>query len=72
MQTRLSSLTESCLNTASGFVVSWLVWVYIVVPYWNLPVRAADNLAITGMFTVVSIARTYVWRRLFNRSARRA
>ena len=40
MQTRLSSLTESCLNTASGFVVSWLVWVYIVVPYWNLPVRA--------------------------------
>jgi hypothetical protein len=41
--------------------------VWIVVPVWNLPVRPIDNLGITGLFTVVSVIRSYVWRRIFNR-----
>ena len=32
-----------------------------------LPVRPIDNLGITGLFTVVSVIRSYVWRRIFNR-----
>lgn len=65
-QTRRGSLIEACLNTASGFLVSLLVWTFIVVPVWNLPVTQSENLAITALFTAVSVARSYVWRRIFN------
>ena len=66
-QSKLGSITEACLNTASGFIVSLAVWTWVVVPVWRLPVTMHENLTITGLFTVISIARSYVWRRLFNR-----
>lgn len=65
MQTRKSSLIEQLLNVGSGFIISLLVWTYIVVPVWNIDVSMGDNLAITALFTIVSIARGYAWRRLF-------
>jgi hypothetical protein len=67
MQTQAQSMIESLLNIGSGFFISLAVWVWIVVPVWNLPVRPIDNLGITGLFTVVSVIRSYVWRRIFNR-----
>lgn len=54
------------LNIGSGFFVSLVLWSLVVVPVWNLPVRMGDNLAITLLFTVVSVIRSYVWRRIFN------
>lgn len=65
-QTKLESLLESLVNTASGFVVSLLVWSWIVVPVWKIPVSMGQNLAITALFTVVSVIRSYIWRRFFN------
>ena len=65
-QSRTASLLEAALNVCSGFFVSLLVWSLIVVPYWNLPVNMAENLQITLLFTVVSVIRSYVWRRIFN------
>lgn len=66
-QSKAASFIEACFNTASGFIVSLLFWTFVVVPVWNLPVTMSQNLAITGCFTVLSVARSYIWRRLFNR-----
>lgn len=66
MQTRLASLWESIGGTAIGFIVSVLVWQYIVNPYWNLHTGIIENLQITLLFTVVSVARSYCVRRFFN------
>lgn len=65
-QTRLESFIESSINIGSGFVVSLLFWTFVVVPMWHLPVSMHNNLQITGCFTILSVARSYVWRRLFN------
>lgn len=65
-QTRLESLVESTINTASGFLVSLLAWQYVVAPLFSLPVSWSMNLWITGIFTAISVARSYLWRRFFN------
>lgn len=70
-QSKLESLVEASLNTASGFIVALIVWRWIVAPVFGLPVGWDTNLAITGIFTVVSVARSYLWRRFFNASVHR-
>lgn len=64
-QRRSVSLLEACLNTASGFIVSLIVW-HWVAKWYDIPMPLSTNLEITGIFTVVSIVRSYLWRRLFN------
>ncbi len=56
---------EATTNTAIGFVVSLVTWI-IVARLYGIPMNMATNLSITGIFTVVSILRQYVLRRLFN------
>lgn len=65
-QRRTHSFYESVANTAVGFILSLLVWTFIIVPIWKIPVSMDDNLVITGIFTVFSIARGYVIRRIGN------
>lgn len=72
MQRRRTSLIESISNTAVGFGISLTLWTWVIVPVWNLPVSMHDNLVITGLFTVVSIARGYVLRRFYNWMTMRA
>jgi len=67
MQTRTRSLIEQLANTGSGFLLSLLVWECIVQPVWEIETSFIENLNITLLFTAVSIARSYLWRRLFNR-----
>jgi len=67
MQSRTRSLIEQLLNIGSGFFISLMVWEFIVKPVWEIQTNFAENLSITALFTVVSIARSYAWRRLFNR-----
>ena len=66
MQTRLNSLIEQLLNIGSGFLVSLGVWEFAVKPIWEIQTNFTENLQITFLFTVVSIARSYTWRRFFN------
>ena len=68
-QTRWVSLLESTLNVGSGFIVALLVWRFIVVPILGITPSWGTNLYITSIFTVFSVARGYVWRRLFNNGA---
>lgn len=66
-QSRRHSFVEACLNTASGYVVSFLVWQFIAGPLvLGYRPDMSENFWITNIFTVVSVARSYIWRRTFN------
>jgi hypothetical protein len=65
-QRRVHSLAEVCLSVASGFVVSAIAWELIVKPVWRIETTVSENLQITAFFTLLSIARGYLWRRAGN------
>jgi len=65
-QSKRHSLIETLLNIGSGFVISMIVGHYVW-PVFGLQVTVADNFWITAVFTVVSVIRSYAWRRAFNR-----
>ena len=67
MQTRRGSLIESVLNIGSGYILAALTWQFVVPPLVGLPPPSLwENFWITNIFTVVSLARNYLWRRYFN------
>ena len=68
-QSKLSSLAETLISIAIGFVVS-LVLTALVMPAYGHHVTFEQNLQITGIFTIASIARGYLVRRAFNRWGR--
>lgn len=64
-QSKIDSLMEAVVNTAIGFIISLITWI-ILAWLMGIPLTFAENLFITGVFTVVSIARSYTLRRMFN------
>lgn len=64
-QSRLGSLVEATINTAIGFVMSILLSM-IVYPMFGHAFTLAQNIGITAIFTIASIARSYCVRRCFN------
>jgi len=64
-QTRTASLGESVTSTAIGFVVSMVI-LEAVNRLWGLSLSLTDNVAITSLFTIASVLRSYLVRRLFN------
>jgi hypothetical protein len=65
-QTKLESFLESSASVVSGFLLSFVVWQLIAAPLFGYHVTLVDNFWLTSIFTVVSLARQYVWRRFFN------
>lgn len=65
-QSKLESLIETVLNTLSGYVVSYLAWIFIVGPALGKGHNMSEAFWTTNFFTVLSIARSYLWRRFFN------
>lgn len=63
-QTRKASLVETLLSTAIGFGVS-LVAQVVIFPWFGISVSLAADMAIGALFTVVSVARGFAVRRLF-------
>lgn len=64
-QSKRASLLESLANTFIGFVISIVVG-YFVFPMFGMPKSLASSFWITVVFTVVSIGRNYIVRRVFN------
>ena len=62
MQSKKSTCIEVLLNTASGFVVSFAITTMLL-PY----MVTVGAFGITCIFTVVSLIRSYAWRRVFNK-----
>ena len=59
------SLAETLLNTASGFAIS-LAATWAVFPVFGVHTDARQNIGITLVYTIISVARSYAWRRVFN------
>ena len=70
-QTRLVSLIESVCNVGSGFLLSMVLWQFVVAPAFGYAVTLATNFWLTSIFTVTSVARSYAWRRFFARGLHR-
>jgi len=66
VQSSRQSMVETLVGTAVGFGLSVAVWEFVVKPGWGLQTSFVENISITLLFTVVSIARGYVLRRIFN------
>lgn len=66
MQSKLSSFTEAVINTAVGYSVNLVVQL-LIYPFYGATFTLSENIQIGLVFTVVSLARSYVIRRWFNK-----
>ena len=63
-QSRLMSLVESVANVIIGYGVA-VVTQILIFPIFGLHTTLEQNLQMGAVFTVVSIARSFALRRLF-------
>ena len=63
-QSRLMSLVESVANVIVGYGVA-VVTQILIFPLFGLQTTLGQNLAMGGVFTIVSLARSFLLRRLF-------
>jgi hypothetical protein len=63
-QSRLMSLVESVANVIVGYGVA-VVTQILIFPVFGLQTTLGQNLAMGGVFTIVSLARSFLLRRLF-------
>ena len=65
MQSKRNSAFEAFTNVAIGYIVSVLANV-LILPMFGYNVTIGDSFAIGLAFTVVSLMRSYLLRRVFN------
>ena len=71
MQSKLHSLIESIVNILIGYTVA-IISQLIIFPFFDINIPLRDNLLIGMYFTLISLVRSYVVRRVFNHRAKGA
>jgi len=67
-QTKRQSFIETCTQTAIGWFVSLLTWYAVLwTNIFDVNMSFTENLQLTTIFTVVSIARGYIIRRFYDK-----
>ena len=66
MQTKYQSLIESLTNILIGYLTALLSQV-LIFPLFDIDVTFQDNLLIGLYFTIISLIRSYLVRRYFNK-----
>ena len=69
-QSRRMSAVEAVMSTVIGYIVA-VATQFAVFPIFGLRVGVIENLSIGLAFTAVSVVRSYLVRRLFERFHRR-
>lgn len=64
-QSRKHSLLESVTNVIVGYALAVFTQT-LIFPLFGVYLHFAENLAIAGVFTAISVVRSYVLRRIFN------
>jgi len=65
-QTRMQSLIEALMNVAIGFGINF-AFNFVILPIVGLPMPSLQQNFVMGiLFTIVSVARSYLIRRFFN------
>jgi hypothetical protein len=70
-QTRLGSFIEACINVLIGFWINFAANL-LILPLIGFHITISQNFFIGFLYTLISIARSYVIRRWFNRMIVRA
>lgn len=68
-QTKLQSFTEATVNVFTGAVISFSI-TQLLAPVLDIQIEYHANLILTLILTFVSVTRSYLWRRYFNKSCR--
>ena len=66
MQSKKHSLIESLTSTAIGLVINTTAQ-HLIFPLYGMYITWTQNFSIAIIFTVISIARSYIIRRWFNK-----
>lgn len=64
-QTRLGSFIEAWVNVLIGFGINFCANL-VILSAFGFHITIAQNFYIGGLFTIVSVARSYIVRRWFN------
>jgi hypothetical protein len=70
MQTKAHSLLESMTTVGIGFIVA-VCSQYLIYPLFGIDLGFGENLGVASCFTVISLIRSYIVRRVFNSLHRR-
>ena len=65
-QTMRDSAVEAAVNIGTGFIIAWLVWIYIIAPLFGYDDSLQTGFSITIIYTIASYIRSLIWRRAFN------
>lgn len=65
-QSKSMSLVEATTNVLIGYVIATAA-TYVILPLHGYSVTTTDALSISLAFTAISLARSYLLRRVFNR-----
>ena len=68
MQTKRQSIIESLVNISIGYSVA-IFSQLLIFPLFDIHLPLHDNLLIGAYFTLISLVRSYLVRRLFNRQS---
>ena len=63
-QFRIMSLVEAVTNVIVGYGVA-VTTQLVIFPWFGLPARLDDAMAIGAIFTIISILRSFLLRRVF-------
>lgn len=66
MQTLRHTMIEVLVSTGAAFIISVLLQHFFVNPLWHLHSSPLDSIGITVFFTIVSLVRSFYFRRFFN------
>lgn len=69
MQSKLMSWVETLTSTAVGYTVACTLQI-VIFPLYGIHLPVRENLVIGVWFTLISIARGYIVRRVFSRIKR--
>lgn len=64
-QTRLASAAEAATNVAVGYALAVLTQT-LVFPVFDLHATTGEHMALALVFTIISLVRSYLLRRMFN------
>lgn len=70
MQSKKHSIVESVFSTAVGFVIN-VTAQHFIFPLFGIYIAWHSNISIAIIFTVISIARSYIIRRFFTKRTER-
>ena len=66
MQNRLNSFIESIANVIIGFLMNFIANIYVL-PLFGFNITISQSIQIGLIFTLISIIRSYLIRRWFNK-----